>query len=53
MMKGTKFYIQYEPYVALTVNGKSITRRLYDDDKADRTGKIRLNGTMVKIKYQY
>ncbi len=51
MLEGRKFYIQHDTYVVLTIKEKAITRRLYDDNKEKRTGKIRLNNKMEIINY--
>lgn len=51
MIKGRKFYIHYDPYLVFTLNGKSTIRRLYDDNKEKRTGKIRLNSKMETVNY--
>lgn len=52
METGNKFYIQCVPYIAIEIDNKVITRRLYNEDKETKTGTIRNRGKIVKVAYR-
>ena len=52
-MKVKKYYNQYLPYVVFTYNGNVLIRRLYNDNKENKTGIIILNKQKIKVEYFY
>lgn len=53
MRSGKLYYIQTVAYIVITIDGKTITRRAYDIDKANKTANIRLKGEIKQVDYHY